>query len=81
MDGFEFIRQLREIQPSHEIIIIAVSASAFDDIRLRSLDAGCHDFLTKPFMMADLLKILKKWSLHLNQPGPDSTDIAGNTTI
>ena len=83
MDGYQASREIRKHEETFGIHtpIIAITAHAMADEQENCRDAGMDDFLTKPFMMADLLKILKKWSLHLNQPGPDSTDIAGNTTI
>ena len=58
MDGFEFVQRLHDIQQIHTPVIIALSASAFQEIRQRSLDAGCHDFLTKPFQLEKLLELL-----------------------
>ena len=53
MDGLEATRIIREI--SREIPIIALTAFAFDDDRVKALEAGCNDYLTKP-LSAPLLK-------------------------
>lgn len=58
MDGFEVARRVRHIVSLRNVVVIAVSASAFEDIRDKSRRAGCHDFLAKPFHRVDLLTLL-----------------------
>ena len=41
-------------------VIIAISASAFEQTRAQSLAAGCDDFLVKPFHTDDLLDLLRR---------------------
>jgi two-component system sensor histidine kinase len=53
MDGLEATRIIRKV--SQEIPIIALTAFAFDDDRVKALEAGCNDYLTKP-LSAPLLK-------------------------
>jgi len=50
MDGFEATRQIRQIPALSDVIIIAVSASAFEQTRQESFAAGCIDFLAKPIV-------------------------------
>ncbi|GAK60638.1 multi-sensor hybrid histidine kinase [Candidatus Vecturithrix granuli] len=64
MNGYEVLARLRECNPVSLPVIIAFSASAYDHIRQQSLDAGCDDFLSKPFQMEALLDILER-HLHL----------------
>ncbi|GAK54044.1 multi-sensor hybrid histidine kinase [Candidatus Moduliflexus flocculans] len=61
MDGFEVMRRLRADPAGQELTVIAVSASVQSDIRQRSLDAGCHDFLEKPVMFENLCALLEKY--------------------
>ncbi|GAB4326119.1 MAG: hypothetical protein OHK0047_11380 [Leptolyngbyaceae cyanobacterium] len=61
MDGYEATRQIRarERQRVGEFvptIIIALTASAFEEDRARVLAAGCDDFVRKPFQEAELLE-------------------------
>jgi CheY-like chemotaxis protein/anti-sigma regulatory factor (Ser/Thr protein kinase) len=58
MDGFEFVRQLRNTKEFKEIPIIAASASVFDYHQEQSKIAGCDDFIAKPFHAEDLLILL-----------------------
>lgn len=52
MDGVEVIRQLREWS---EVPIIVVSVRNNEREKVRALDAGADDYLTKPFGMDELL--------------------------
>jgi len=55
-DGFEIIREIRK---KLEIPIIVVSAR-YDDIdKIRGLDVGADDYLTKPFSPAELIARIK----------------------
>lgn len=69
IDGYEAARQIRnwEQKLADEQIftptkIIALTASAFADQRQESLDAGCDDFVSKPFRWEAILETL---ALHL----------------
>jgi PAS domain S-box-containing protein len=58
MDGLAATRALRETPEGEEVVIIAVSASAFDGDRDASLLAGCDGFLAKPIHLDALLSQL-----------------------
>ena len=57
-DGFEVARTLRKRTAGALLGIIAVSASVFEDDRQQAINAGCDDFLAKPFEEARLLATL-----------------------
>ena len=59
MDGFEATRQIRQLPILNDVIIIAVSANAFDEAQEKSMAAGCHDFIIKPVDVEDLLERLQ----------------------
>jgi DNA-binding response OmpR family regulator len=61
MNGIETVQQIRQNKIFHETIIIAVSASAYEDDRKESLQVGCNDFLTKPIHLEELLSLLQKY--------------------
>jgi DNA-binding response OmpR family regulator len=53
IDGFRFASELRKDDP--EVAIIMVTAMSEDRDKVRGLDAGADDYLTKPFSMEELL--------------------------
>ena len=57
MSGFELCRRLRE--QAHGIAILLLTARDALDDRVRGLDAGADDYLTKPFMFAELAARLR----------------------
>ncbi len=59
MDGFEATRQLRRSPEFADTIIIAASASAFEQDQQTSLNVGCNAFLSKPIRYTQLLDTLK----------------------
>ncbi len=62
MDGYEIIRHITKADVEQKTKIIALTASAFEEERTAVLEAGCHDFMRKPFSESDLFDMLK---LHL----------------
>jgi CheY-like chemotaxis protein len=58
LDGYELSRRIRRTEQIQHIPIIGVSASAYDDDRQQSLDAGCDAFLPKPVDFDQLLRLL-----------------------
>ncbi len=48
IDGLEFIERFRLIDGYKEIPLIMVTADIEKDVRIRALELGAHDFLTKP---------------------------------
>jgi len=59
MDGFEATRQIKTFHP--ELIIIAVTAFAMPGDREQAIDAGCDDYLSKPFNSATLLAKVRQY--------------------
>ncbi len=62
MDGFEATRRLRMLPDFQEVVVIALSASAFELDKQHSQEVGFHDFILKPFKLSELLE---KICLHL----------------
>lgn len=69
MDGYEATRlikarekQMKQMLPHpHETIIIALTASAFEEEKHKILSAGCDNVLSKPFQEQDLLTEISKY--------------------
>ena len=58
LGGLELTQQLRAMPIYQDVIIIAVSADSKSDIRAKTLEVGCHDFLPKPVDIQELLGII-----------------------
>ena len=56
MDGREAIRRIRALPEGHDVPIIAVSASVFEDQSREIMAAGASDFLRKPLREEELLE-------------------------
>ncbi len=55
MDGLEVMRQLRETPGARLTPVIILTARADEDFKIRALQAGATDFLTKPFASTELM--------------------------
>ncbi len=49
MDGYEATKAIKQTQKGQDTVIIALTASAFDEQRETILRLGCDDFIRKPF--------------------------------
>ncbi|MBC6432790.1 response regulator [Nostoc sp. HG1] len=50
IDGYETTRQIRGKEGDKDVVIIAVTAYAFKEDYTTSIQAGCNDHITKPFV-------------------------------
>lgn len=46
---------------NNEVPIIAQTAYAMELDKQRAIDAGCNDYITKPFNKSELLALIKKY--------------------
>lgn len=74
MSGFELCRRLRE-EATGVAILLLTARDALDD-RVRGLDSGADDYLTKPFEFAELAARLRAL-LRRDQLGSSRLDIGG----
>jgi len=56
MDGYEATQQIKFNRKGQATVVIALTASAFEEDRTRILSAGCNDFVRKPFRESVLLE-------------------------
>jgi len=59
MNGLDATRIIKEV--NHDVPIIALSAYAFDENVREAKNAGCDDFLAKPFRVEDLIEMVHKY--------------------
>ena len=61
MDGYEAIKQIKAHLKGQATVIIALTASAFDEERAVVLSIGCDDFVCKPFREEVILEKMAKY--------------------
>jgi signal transduction histidine kinase len=57
LDGFQVMEALKEVEPELFLPILVLTGDTDQAVRLRALESGAKDFLTKPF---DALEILSR---------------------
>ena len=71
IDGFETCRRLRADPETSDAAVIFLSALDNEKDKLRGLEAGAIDFITKPFQGAQVITLVAKHlAVHRPPPGP-----------
>jgi two-component system KDP operon response regulator KdpE len=81
LDGFEVVRRLREWT---EVPVVVLTARGQDEDKIRALDAGADDYVTKPFSMGELLARVRVALRHRarREAGDDAGPVqAGNLVV
>ena len=61
LDGLEATRRLRQMPAGATVPVIAMTANAFNDDKLRCLEAGMNDFIAKPVDPDLLYETMQHW--------------------
>jgi signal transduction histidine kinase/CheY-like chemotaxis protein/HAMP domain-containing protein len=61
LDGFEAMREIRQMHKFKNLPIIAVTAKAMKGDREKCIDAGASDYITKPVDTEQLISLLRVW--------------------
>lgn len=61
MDGYEATRRIKASPKGQNTVIIALTASAFEEQRQNALAAGCDNFVRKPFRKEELLVMMGQY--------------------
>ncbi len=61
MDGYETTLKIRREHKNSLLPIIAVTAKAMKGDRLKCIEAGASDYITKPLKIDQLLSLMRIW--------------------
>ncbi|NUM45890.1 MAG: PAS domain S-box protein [Anaerolineales bacterium] len=61
MGGYEATQHIKATLKGQGTVIVALTASAFEEDRAMILSAGCDDFISKPFREAEIFEMLTKY--------------------
>lgn len=73
MDGVGVLRGIRE---QSQVPVLLLTARSSEADRVRGLDLGADDYITKPFSVAELLARVRA---HLRRKRPEPTEVAERT--
>lgn len=83
MDGYEVCRAIKSAYETRHIPVIILSARGALDEKLKGLENGANDYVTKPFSMPELLMRVRNvlaWSQSQREANP-LTGLPGNVSI
>jgi len=80
LSGIELLRQLRNRTDTREIPVIMMTAKGEEGDRLRGLDGGADDYVTKPFSPAELVARIRA-ILRRNARGYDAKLTGGDIEL
>lgn len=84
LDGFQTSKHIREfpnqLKCKDGIPIVALTASATEEVREACLTVGMNDFITKPFTLDQLRNALSRWLPERFQVERDNDDAASDHT-
>jgi len=71
MDGFQVLKELRNNQRCKNIPVLMLTAKAQTEDRIRGLEQGVDDYMTKPFSPKELVLRVKSILKRVNAGGSD----------
>ncbi len=60
MNGYEATARIKASPGGDETVIVAITASAFEEDRKKVIEHGCDDFVRKPFREQEIFEMLEK---------------------
>jgi DNA-binding response OmpR family regulator len=72
LDGFETLRLIREIS---NVPVIMLTAKGEEDDRVRGLELGADDYITKPFSPRELVSRVRAVLRRTEMPGQKTSDV------
>ncbi len=80
-DGISILNAIRKRKDTHAIPVIMVTAKTGEVDKVRGLDSGADDYMTKPFGVMELLSRVKAVLRRYNSEKQDSTLSIGGITL
>ncbi|ERT07409.1 sensory box protein [Lyngbya aestuarii BL J] len=80
VNGYEATQQIKSTPNGEQTVIVALTASAFEEDRQTILSAGCDDFIRKPFQEEELLTVISQ-HLGVEYLYADPTDLRGYSVL
>ena len=59
MGGYEATRQIRQF--NKQVVIIAQTAFGLTGDRAKAIEAGCNDYISKPYQRGDIEELIVKY--------------------
>lgn len=80
VSGLEFARSLRRDDMTRDIPVIMLTARTQEDDKVRGLEGGVDDYITKPFSARELVARIKA-VMRRSAPEGDSDEVAANGLV
>jgi CheY-like chemotaxis protein len=61
MDGISATRTLKQDAVTQDITVVALTANAMPGDREKILEAGCQDYISKPFRLHEFLEKIREY--------------------
>lgn len=74
-DGYSILKQLRQEQTTSNIPVIMLTAKSLEFDKVKGLDSGADDYITKPFSVVELLSRIKAVLRRYEKTEPEKNDI------
>jgi PAS domain S-box-containing protein len=82
MDGFEATRFINhKLMLAKKPVIIAMTAFALEGDKEKCIAAGMNDYISKPFMIEEIVDIIKKWSAQGSNENKENEETQQNKQI
>ncbi|HZS07686.1 MAG TPA: response regulator transcription factor [Blastocatellia bacterium] len=75
MDGYELCRRFRSEEPTRSVPIIMLTARTDEADKVRGLDLGADDYITKPFSVRELVARVRAALRRSGYDSPDQTEM------
>lgn len=85
VDGLQILKRLRESPTTEEVPIMMITAKDSELDKVRALDAGADDYLSKPFGMMEMVSrtraLLRRSARARRHQGEDEVLVAGDVRL